>query len=129
MKQTKEMTFEEMASEIDALRAGGQGRVEGERAVVVTTSKRGVFFGRTSGSLQDALEATTLDLRGARMCMYWDSSRGGVLGLPEQGPGSACNVGERASGVTELPAEDITSITDCTPAATRAWDDAPVHRG
>lgn len=59
-----------------------------ERAVLVTTVHRGVFFGyatETDGSI--------IKLRAARNCIYWDVKIKGFLGLAANGPSAACRVG------------------------------------
>ena len=87
-----------------------------ERAVLVTTAHRGVFFGyavETGGE--------TIRLRACRNCLYWSTSVKGFLGLAVTGPDSACRVGPPAD--VELRA--ITSVVDCSDAAVKAWEAAP----
>ena len=49
---------------------------ETERAVLVTTTYRGVFFGFAT-----ATDGTTIKLRGARNCLRWSTPMKGFLGL------------------------------------------------
>lgn len=125
------MTMTEIGAELASLRAAVAAMgpampepVDGERAVLVTTNKRGVFFGYSAGHAGD----DRVDVRGARMCLYWP--RGGVLGLAEHGPvDDGFRIAERTTGVTEIPGGDVSSVTDCTAAATEAWKNARVYRG
>jgi hypothetical protein len=125
-KKIEDMTFTELADELDELRnaATATPTTKG-RAVLLTTSKRGVFFGFTEGHVGDEI----VKLRAARMCIYWSGALGGVLGLAGVGPDSSCRIGAVALGVTEIPGGDVTSITDCTHAAVTAWANADVYRG
>ncbi len=87
-----------------------------ERAVLVTTAHRGVFFGyavETAGS--------TIKLRAARNCLYWSSDTKGFLGLAAKGPTSDCRIGPAA----DIELRDITCVAECTPAAVQAWEAAP----
>lgn len=90
-----------------------------ERAVLVTTAHKGVFFGyakETSGA--------TIKLRAARCCIYWPSEQKGFLGLASTGPLSGARIGPAA----DLEVRDITAVADCTPIAVEAWEKAPWSR-
>lgn len=90
-----------------------------ERAVLVTTLHRGVFFGyakETSGK--------TIKLRAARCCVYWPREQKGFLGLASTGPLSGAKVGPAA----DIELRDITSVSECPPAAVTAWESAPWAR-
>jgi hypothetical protein len=90
-----------------------------ERAVLVTTAHKGVFFGyakETSGA--------TIKLRAARCCIYWPNEQKGFLGLASTGPLSGARIGPAA----DLEVRDITSVADCTPTAVEAWEKAPWSR-
>lgn len=90
-----------------------------ERAVLVTTSHRGVFFGYatdTSGAI--------IKLRAARNCIYWPAAQKGFLGLAEKGPLSGAKVGPAA----DIELRDITCVAECTAAAAQAWEAAPWAR-
>lgn len=87
-----------------------------ERAVLVTTEHRGVFFGyatETSGE--------TITLRRARNCIYWDPKCKGFLGLAATGPTSACRVGP----AVDIELRNIACVAACTPAAVNAWEKSP----
>ena len=91
-------------------------RSKKERAVLVTTAHRGVFFGY-------ALETggTTIKLRAARNCIYWPSGNKGFLGLASDGPMSGAKVGPAA----DIELRDITCVAEVTPIAVKAWEAAP----
>lgn len=88
------------------------------RWVVVTTEKRGVFFGLTTAKMG----AEPLILDTPRMCVYWDQATKGVLGLAATGPTSGCRV---TAAPQRIELRGVTSIMDCTPEAVAAWQAAP----
>ena len=92
-------------------------RTKKERAVLVTTEWKGVFFGYTSTVPANG----TIKLRAARNCIYWGSDVKGVFGLAATGPTSSCRVGP----AVDLDLRGVTSVADVTPAATKAWEKAP----
>lgn len=49
---------------------------QAERAVLVTTEHRGVFFGYATET-----DGETITLKNARNCVYWSSDVKGFLGL------------------------------------------------
>lgn len=87
-----------------------------ERAVLVTTQHRGVFFGYASET-----DGTAIKLRSARNCVYWSSDVRGFLGLAATGPTKACKVGPAA----DIELRDITCVAECAVAAVQAWESAP----
>lgn len=87
------------------------------RKVVVTTIHRGVFFGTLVS--QDGDKCL---LAKARNCVYWDSVTHGFLGLAKVGPNKNCRVGP---AVDQLELFGVTSISDCTPEASAAWEAEP----
>ena len=87
-----------------------------ERAVLVTTVHRGVFFGFATDT-----SGATIKLRAARNCIYWPAEQRGFLGLAANGPVSGSRVGPAA----DLELRDITSVAECTPEAAQAWEMAP----
>lgn len=87
--------------------------------VLVTTQHRGVFFGYIDPAQR---QAPHVDMTGVRNCLYWAASVGGFLGLASGGPNKDCRVGARVDGT--FTARDVTSITDCSPAAVKAWEAA-----
>jgi len=87
-----------------------------ERAVLVTTQHRGVFFGYTKKT-----DGAVINLRAARNCLYWSSEVKGFLGLANTGPIGGSRVGPPA----DLELRDITAVVAVTPEAVAVWERAP----
>ena len=87
-----------------------------ERAVVVTTAHKGVFFGYATKT-----EGPIISLRAARLCVYWSSDLRGFMGLASIGPGSQCKIGPAAN----IELRDITAVIECTPEAVARWEKSP----
>lgn len=87
-----------------------------ERAVLVTTSHRGVFFGYATDTSGDVIA-----LRAARNCLYWPTENKGFLGLASMGPVKGARVGPAA----DIELRDITCVANCSEAAVAAWESAP----
>jgi hypothetical protein len=94
-------------------------RQKKERAVLVTTAHKGVFFGYATDTDGDIIK-----LRSARCCIYWPSTTKGFLGLASDGPGSGSKVGPAA----DIELRNITSVAECTEKAMKAWEAAPWSR-
>ncbi len=96
---------------------GKQAKQNGkERAVLVTTQHRGVFFGyatKTDGAI--------INLRAARNCLYWSKDVKGFIGLATAGPIGGSRVGPPA----DIELRDITSVTAVLPEAVKVWESAP----
>ena len=90
-----------------------------ERAVLVTTQHRGVFFGYAGATGGD-----TIKLRAARNCLYWSRQIKGFMGLAVTGPNDGCRIGPAA----DIELRDITCVVECTPEAVAAWEAAPWSR-
>ena len=88
-----------------------------KRHVVVTTEFRGVFFGEFKEE-----SGRILTLENARNCVSWSSECKGVFGLAANGPTDNCRVGP---AVPRLTLRGVTSVSDCTKKAVRAWGAAP----
>lgn len=87
-----------------------------ERAVIVTTVHKGVFFGyaiETSGP--------TIKLKSARLCVYWSADLRGFMGLAVAGPSSSCKIGPAA----DIELRDITSVVEVSPEAVARWEKSP----
>lgn len=91
----------------------------GERAVVVTTEHRGVFFGYADDTSGDVIH-----LRAARNCVYWSRGVRGFMGLAATGPDKESKVGPAA----DIEVRKITSVIECSPEAVKAWENAPWSR-
>lgn len=87
-----------------------------ERAVMVTTAHKGVFFGYA----QDTSGAT-IKLRAARNCIYWSTDVKGFMGLAANGPTKDCKIGPAA----DIELRDITSVSEVTAAAADKWESHP----
>ena len=87
-----------------------------ERAVIVTTEHRGVFFGYATDTGGDVI-----NLRSARNCIYWSRAVRGFMGLAATGPDKASKVGPAA----DIEVRKITSVIECTSKAIAAWESAP----
>lgn len=92
-----------------------------ERAVVVTTSHRGVFFGYV---LPYDTDGAIIKLRAARNCVYWSPDVRGFMGLAATGPNKSCKIGP----AVDIELRDITSVIACTDEAVKAWEGAPWSR-
>ncbi len=90
-----------------------------EMAVVVTTDRKGVFFGYLPENTD--LTQTTLRLERVRMCVYWRGIRG-VMGLAKIGPTDECRVGPPAPAMTIHQINGVMEISD---EARAAWEKAP----
>lgn len=87
-----------------------------ERAVLVTTAHRGVFFGYTSET-----GGATIKLRAARLAVYWSTDLRGFMGLASHGPSKECRIGPAA----DIELRDITSVVEVSPEAIARWEKAP----
>ena len=88
------------------------------RNVVVTTTNRGIFVGRTDAEPT----SETCVLEQARMVLYYSQETRGVVGLAQRGP----QKGSRVSPVaTRIGLRNVTSIMDATDAAAAAWESEP----
>jgi hypothetical protein len=87
-----------------------------EKAVVVTTVHRGVFFGYASD-----VSGKSIQLKRGRLCIYWSSDLRGFMGLATMGPNKNCKVGPPAN----ILLHDVTSVVEVEEAAIKAWEEAP----
>lgn len=87
-----------------------------ERAVMVTTKHKGVFFGYATNTDGDVIK-----LRACRMCVYWSSDMHGVLGLATIGPSAQC----RITPPVDFEVREITGVAEVTPEAVKKWEASP----
>ncbi len=92
-----------------------------ERAIIVTTEHRGVFFGYVDDD-PAATAGPVIKLRRARMCISWSSDMHGVLGLASMGPSRQCRIGP---AVPTLELHKITAVMGLAPEAVTRWEAAP----
>ena len=85
------------------------------KAVLVTTEFRGVFFGFVK---DDKDLPNKITLTKVRNCIYWHSSIGGFLGLASVGPNENCKIGAE---VPEITLYKVTSVSPVTDGAVEKW--------
>lgn len=88
------------------------------KAVLVTTSERGVFFGYIPAVPKT--KPSSLKLSKARNCIYWSTETKGFLGLACTGPQNGSRVGP---AVPSLTLYGITSIAECSTEAVKRWEE------
>lgn len=91
-----------------------------EKAVVVTTEKRGVFFGYIP--MDAKTEVDRITIKRGRMCVYWAAAVRGVVGLAATGPDANSRISPAAP---ELSLTGVTGVWLATDAARDAWEAAP----
>jgi hypothetical protein len=87
-----------------------------ERAVVVTTAHRGVFFGYATTT-----DGEVIALKRARLCLYWSRDVRGFMGLAANGPSRECRIGPSA----DISIRAVTAVLEVTPEAAAKWEAAP----
>lgn len=86
-----------------------------QRAVVVTTEHKGVFFGYVA---DDSQLPSQITLTRARCAVRWLNGRG-FLGLSSIGP----QAGSRVSPPSDrLTIYKVTSVADCAEVAIKQWE-------
>ena len=91
-------------------------REKAERAVLVTTAHRGVFFGYATD-----VEGPIIHLRRARLCIYWSADTKGFMGLAAYGPSATCRIGPPA----DIDLRAITAVVSVTSEAVKKWEVQP----
>lgn len=92
--------------------------VEGKKQpLVVTTDKRGVFFGYA-----EPVDGGVIRLEQAQMCVYWSADVKGVLGLASGGPSKGCRI---TAPINAIRLQGVTSIMEVTEKAEAAWKTQP----
>lgn len=84
------------------------------RPVIICTEHRGVFFGYADDTRGD-----TVELTGARMAIYWGTTRG-VMELAEVGPNNKSKISARA----DVQLRKVTAVFEVTDKAAKAWEGA-----
>lgn len=86
------------------------------KAVLVTTEFRGVFFGyvKNDSKLPDEITLTKV-----QNCIYWSSDCNGFLGLAVNGPTPSCKIGVE---VPELRLFKVTSVSPVSDEAAAKWN-------
>lgn len=83
-----------------------------ERAVIVCTEFKGVFFGYSGDTSGDVIQ-----LRGAKMAIYWGTTKG-VMELASTGPTSASNI----SAPADIEVRKVTAVFEVSPEALKKWE-------
>lgn len=87
-----------------------------ERAVLVTTEYRGVFFGYATET-----GGETVTLKRARNCIYWPAAQKGFLGLATVGPVEGSRIGPAA----DIELRKVTCVAEVTAEAAAKWEAGP----
>ena len=85
-----------------------------ERAVIVTTSHRGTFYGMTYDSIENA---DMFRLRNARCVIRWGTT-GGFNELAATGPTGST----KASPMADMEINAVTCVLDVSEIAKAKWD-------
>lgn len=94
-----------------------------ERAVVVTTEHRGVFFGYVGAEYKPG--DATMILKRCRLCIHWSADVKGFMGLAATGPTSGCRIGP---STPDFEVRKVTGVASATDEAIKAWEAAPWSR-
>ena len=88
--------------------------------VVVTTGaqRRGVF----AGELVSNDGSGNIELKDARMCVYWSRETHGVLGLAAKGPQNGSRI---TPSVPSIKLDGVSSVMEATDKARAAWEAEP----
>lgn len=89
----------------------------GERAVVICTKYRGVFFGYAADT-----NGSTITLKRARMCVRWEAAMKGVMGLASQGPDEDCRVSDPVESIELRGVSAVLAVSD---DAILRWESGP----
>ena len=87
-----------------------------ERAVIVTTEHRGVFFGYATKT-----DGEHIALKRSRLCIYWSADVKGFMGLAATGPSAKCRIGPPA----DITLRNITAVLEVQPDAVKEWEKSP----
>lgn len=89
------------------------------KTVIVTTDKRGVFYGIMDEEASAKTLPKSVVLTDARMVVYWSADVKGVLGLAATGPTNGCRVTMAIPSITLF---DITGVMECSDKAKDAME-------
>jgi len=85
-----------------------------ERAVLITTEYKGVFFGYATNTDGDIIK-----LKRARNCIYWPTQNNGFMGLASDGPHRHAKIGPPA----DIELRKVTAVVEVTPTAEKVWNE------
>ncbi len=89
-----------------------------ERAVLVTTEFRGVFFGYMTEPPVDG----SITIKRAQNCVYWSADVKGFMGLAATGPSKSCKIGPAVPSIT---LNKVTAVVEVTSEAAERWMKSP----
>lgn len=89
--------------------------------VLVTTTRRGVFYGELESHERTGPDTYSAVLRGAQMVVRWRNTRG-VFGLCVDGPNEHCRISKPAPRIT---LEGVYSIAEVAVSAQAAFAERP----
>lgn len=92
-----------------------QKQQSGERAVVVLTAFKEIFFGYSTDTTGDRVQ-----LRAARQAIYYSAETHGILGLAATGPAKGSKIGLAA----DIECRQVVNVIECTPEAVAVWEKA-----
>jgi len=87
------------------------------KPVIITTSYKGVFFGKIN---PDHKTSKILEVHDCRNVRYWSSETNGFQGLSNNGPNKDCKISTKSGG--EVVLHEVTSVTFCSDEAAKKWD-------
>lgn len=87
--------------------------------VLITTDKRGVFFGKIDPQDYDKSSIVAEDIQ---MCVRWTADVKGVMGLASNGPSEKCRV---SRPTTNGILHGVTMVLTCSDKAVAAWERMP----
>ena len=83
--------------------------------VVISTDKRGVFFGYID---PETIRDKTIRVERARMCVRWSAETGGFTGLAGAGPGAGSCIAPECPAIT---LHGVESVSEASPEAVERW--------
>jgi hypothetical protein len=89
-----------------------------ERPVIITTDKRGVFFGYT----EDFSDRAKITLKRARMCVYWSEATKGIFGLAAKGPAKGSKISD---AIPSVDLYDVHAVLEPSEEAVARWEEGP----
>ena len=90
------------------------GKNTDERAVLITTSNRGTFYGYSKHTIKNK---DAFKLRAAQCVIYWATTKG-YPQLATEGPQS----GTTLSTVADMEVNGVTVVLEVTESAQKEWD-------
>lgn len=84
---------------------------------IICTKDRAVFYGElVKNTTKSAI------IKNVKMCLYWSSDVGGVLGLAKTGVTAGCRISKEIPKIEIFTG--INAVMDMTPEAIKSWENA-----